>query len=47
VSVAITPRNGGLLLDKMVSRRIGLDEVEDSFALMPKGEELRSVIVFG
>jgi len=30
----------------MVSRRIHLDEVEDSFAVMAKGDELRSVIVF-
>jgi S-(hydroxymethyl)mycothiol dehydrogenase len=39
-------RNGSLYLDEMVSRRIRLDEVEDSFAVMAKGEELRSVIVF-
>lgn len=39
-------RNGSLHLDEMVSRRIRLDEVEDSFAVMAKGEELRSVIVF-
>jgi Zn-dependent alcohol dehydrogenase len=30
----------------MVSRRIHLDEVEAAFAVMTKGEELRSVILF-
>jgi len=39
-------RNGSLHLDEMVSRRIHLDEVEDSFAVMARGDELRSVIVF-
>jgi S-(hydroxymethyl)mycothiol dehydrogenase len=39
-------RNGSLYLDEMVSRKIHLDDVEDSFAVMAKGEELRSVIVF-
>jgi S-(hydroxymethyl)mycothiol dehydrogenase len=39
-------RNGSLHLDEMVSRRIRLDEVEAAFAVMAKGEELRSVIVF-
>ena len=39
-------RNGSLHLDEMVSRKIHLDEVEDAFAVMAKGEELRSVIVF-
>jgi S-(hydroxymethyl)mycothiol dehydrogenase len=39
-------RNGSLYLDEMVSRRIHLDQVEEAFAVMAKGEELRSVIVF-
>ena len=39
-------RNGSLHLDEMVSRRIRLEEVEDAFAVMAKGEELRSVVVF-
>jgi S-(hydroxymethyl)mycothiol dehydrogenase len=39
-------RKGSVYLDEMVSRRIRLDEVEDSFGVMAKGEELRSVIVF-
>ena len=39
-------RNGSLELDSMVSRKIGLEEVEEAFAIMAKGDELRSVIVF-
>ena len=39
-------RNGNLHLDEMVSRRIHLDEVEEAFAVMTKGDELRAVIVF-
>jgi S-(hydroxymethyl)mycothiol dehydrogenase len=39
-------RNGSLFLDEMVSRRISLEEVEDAFAVMKEGAELRSVIVF-
>jgi S-(hydroxymethyl)mycothiol dehydrogenase len=39
-------RNGTLHLDDMVSRRIRLEEVEDAFAVMAAGTELRSVIVF-
>jgi len=39
-------RQGQLNLDKVVSRRIGLDETEEAFAAMQRGETLRSVIVF-
>ena len=39
-------RQGQLNLDKIVSRLIGLDEVEESFEAMKRGETLRSVIVF-
>ncbi len=39
-------RNGSLHLDEMVSRRIHLDEVEEAFTVMTKGEGLRAVIVF-
>ena len=39
-------RNGSLDLDSMVSRRIGLEDVTEAFAIMAKGDELRSVIVF-
>lgn len=36
---------GQLKLDEVVSRRIRLEEVEDAFAAMERGEVLRSVIV--
>ena len=39
-------RQGQLNLDKVVTRTISLDEVEDAFAAMERGETLRSVIVF-
>lgn len=39
-------QRGDLALDKMVSERIGLDDVEDAFAAMQRGETIRSVIVF-
>ena len=37
---------GKLPLDKLVSHRIGLDEVEDAFAAMRRRERARSVVVF-
>jgi S-(hydroxymethyl)mycothiol dehydrogenase len=37
---------GRLPLDKFVSETIGLDEVEDAFAAMARGDVLRSVVVF-
>jgi S-(hydroxymethyl)mycothiol dehydrogenase len=39
-------RRGILNLDDMVTRTISLDQVEDSFHAMERGETLRSVIVF-
>ena len=36
---------GELHLDDLVSRRIGLDEVEEAFGAMERGETLRSVII--
>lgn len=39
-------RNGALLLDELVSRRIDLSEVNDAFAAMKAGEVARSVIVY-
>ncbi|MCX6045657.1 MAG: Zn-dependent alcohol dehydrogenase [Chloroflexi bacterium] len=39
-------RQGQLNLDKVVSRTITLDETEEAFAAMERGETLRSVIVF-
>jgi len=39
-------RQGQLKLDQVVSRRISLDETDEAFAAMERGETLRSVIVF-
>ncbi len=38
-------RQGQLKLDDLVTRTIGLDETEEAFAAMERGETLRSVIV--
>ena len=38
---------GELKLDEMVTRKIALDEVQDAFEAMERGETLRSVIAFG
>ncbi|HEX4541428.1 MAG TPA: Zn-dependent alcohol dehydrogenase [Acidimicrobiales bacterium] len=40
-------RAGRLHLDRLISRRIALDEVNDAFRAMDAGEVARSVIVFG
>ncbi len=40
-------RRGELRLEPMVTRRIGLDEVNDALAAMGRGEGARTVIVFG
>lgn len=39
-------QQGRLPLDKFVSEKIGVDEVEDAFAKMRRGDVLRSVVVF-
>jgi S-(hydroxymethyl)glutathione dehydrogenase/alcohol dehydrogenase len=39
--------NGRLKLDELVSARIGLEEINEGFAAMRRGEVARSVIVFG
>jgi len=39
-------RQGQLKLDEVVTRTVSLDEVEEAFAAMERGETLRSVIVF-
>ena len=39
-------RQGQLKLDEVVSRTIALEEVDEAFAAMERGETLRSVIVF-
>ena len=40
-------QKGELQLDPLVTRRIGLAEVNDAFEAMARGEGARSVIVFG
>ena len=37
---------GRLNLDDLVSRRIGLDDINEGFEAMKRGEVARSVIVF-
>jgi Zn-dependent alcohol dehydrogenase len=39
-------RSGELLLDQLVTRRIGLDGINDAFAAMEAGTGARSVVVF-
>lgn len=39
-------KQGRLDLDRVVSREVGLEDVEEAFAAMHRGETLRSVIVF-
>ena len=39
-------RTGDLDLDRMVSHRITIHDVQDAFAAMERGDTLRSVIVF-
>jgi len=38
-------KQGRLPLDKFVSERITIDQVEDAFAKMGRGEVLRSVVI--
>jgi S-(hydroxymethyl)glutathione dehydrogenase/alcohol dehydrogenase len=38
--------DGELMLDELISRRITLDEVNDGFAALKRGETIRSVIIF-
>ena len=39
-------RQGQLNLDKVLTRTVTLDETEEAFEAMKRGETLRSVIVF-
>jgi S-(hydroxymethyl)mycothiol dehydrogenase len=39
-------QRGELMLDELVSQRIGLDRLDEAFAAMERGETLRSVITF-
>jgi S-(hydroxymethyl)glutathione dehydrogenase/alcohol dehydrogenase len=38
--------DGSLMLDELISRRITLDEINDGFAALKRGETIRSVITF-
>lgn len=38
--------DGRLKLDELISARIGLDEINDGFAALARGETVRSVVVF-
>jgi S-(hydroxymethyl)glutathione dehydrogenase/alcohol dehydrogenase len=38
--------DGELMLDDLISRRIRLDDVNDGFAALKRGETIRSVITF-
>lgn len=38
--------DGRLPVERLIERRIGLDEIEDAFATMRRGEGLRRVVVF-
>ncbi|HJZ20091.1 MAG TPA: Zn-dependent alcohol dehydrogenase [Bradyrhizobium sp.] len=38
--------DGSLLLDDLISRRIKLDEINDGFAALRRGEAIRSVVMF-
>jgi S-(hydroxymethyl)glutathione dehydrogenase/alcohol dehydrogenase len=39
--------DGTLKLDEMISARIGLDEINEGFAALKRGETVRSVVMFG
>jgi len=39
-------RTGKIQLDPVVTHRFGLDEINDAFEVMRKGESLRSIVVF-
>ena len=38
--------DGDLMLDELISRRITLDEINEGFAALKRGETIRSVIMF-
>lgn len=42
--VASFPENGRLKLDELISRRIGLDDINEGFVALKKGEVVRAVI---
>jgi len=38
--------DGELMLDELISRRITLDDINEGFAALKRGETIRSVIIF-
>lgn len=38
--------DGKLHLDEMITRRIGLSEINEGFAALKQGEAIRSVVIF-
>ncbi len=38
--------DGSLMLDELISRRIALEEINDGFAALKRGETIRSVVTF-
>src|SRR6195256_2717877 len=38
--------DGSLMLDELISRRIALDEINEGFAALKRGETIRSVVMF-
>jgi S-(hydroxymethyl)glutathione dehydrogenase/alcohol dehydrogenase len=38
--------DGDLMLDELISRHITLDEINEGFAALKRGETIRSVITF-
>jgi S-(hydroxymethyl)glutathione dehydrogenase/alcohol dehydrogenase len=40
-------KNGALRLDELITSRYELDEINEGYAAMHRGENLRGVIVFG
>ncbi len=38
--------DGALMLDELISRRISLEEINDGFDALKRGETIRSVVMF-
>jgi S-(hydroxymethyl)glutathione dehydrogenase/alcohol dehydrogenase len=39
--------DGALKLDEMISARISLEEINEGFAALKRGDTVRSVVMFG
>lgn len=46
VALALSYLEGALKLDELITRRISLDEINDGFEALAKGEVIRSVVMF-